>query len=116
MQAFNKKWIFILGLCLAGVNACMAQNKDTAKPANVYTSHIYFIISAGTVINAYYNDKPLEIETIEDFNTYVQKNVKTLKDSWVVVTGKPKTGTFDEVLKTLSRNKFKHVSKNILTN
>jgi len=36
-----------------------------------------------------------------------------LKDSYVVVTGKPKTGTYDAVLKTLSHYKFKHVSTNI---
>jgi hypothetical protein len=110
------KYIFLLAISTLTVHICSAQTKDTAKPANNYTTHIYFIISAGTVINAYYNDKPLEIETIDDFNSYVQKNVKSLKDSWVVVTGKPKTGTFDEVIKTLSRNKFKHVTKNILTN
>ena len=111
-----KHWIIISGLCLGGIHTGFSQNRDTAKPAGVYSAHIYFIISAGTVINAYYNDKPLEIETIDDFNKYVQANVKSLRESWVVVTGKPKTGTFDDVLKTLSRNKFKHVSKNILTN
>jgi hypothetical protein len=111
-----KRWIIISGLCLGGLHTGFSQNRDTAKSAGVYTAHTYFIISAGTVINAYYNDKPLEIETIDDFNKYVQANVKSLRESWVVVTGKPKTGTFDDVLKTLSRNKFKHVSKNILAN
>ena len=76
----------------------------------------YFIITAGTIINAYYNDKPLELETITEFNDYIQKNVKSLKESWVVVTGKPKEGTFDDVIKTLSHYRFKHVSKNISTN
>ena len=111
-----KRWIIISGLCLGGIHTGFSQNRDTSKSASAYTAHIYFIISAGTVINAYYNDKPLEIETIDDFNKYVQANVKTLRESWVVVTGKPKTGTFDDVLKTLSRNKFKHISKNILAN
>jgi hypothetical protein len=111
-----KQWIITLAFCMGGTNICFSQKADTAKPVKDYTVHTYFIISAGTVINAYFNDKPLEIETIDDFNTYVQVNVKSLKDSWVVVTGKPKTGTFDEVIKTLSRYKFKHVSKNILTN
>lgn len=75
--------------------------------------HPYFIIAAGTQINAYFNDKPIEVETIEEFNDYVQKNAKALKDSKVVVTGKPKVGTFDEVIKTLSRYKIKNVSKEI---
>ncbi len=76
----------------------------------------YFIITAGTTINAYYNDKPLELETITDFNDYIQKNAKILKESWVVVTGKPKEGTFDDVIKTLSHYRFKHVTKNIIAN
>ncbi len=97
-----------LAVCLGAVLFCQAQKTDTVKR--------YFIISAGTVINAYYNDKPLAVETIEDFNEYIQKNAKSMKESWVVVTGKPKEGTFDDVLKILSRNKFKHVTKNISPN
>lgn len=101
-------------LNLAGIGCCLAQTTDTTKIVKDNAVHSYFIISAGTVINAYYKDKPLEIETIDDFNAFVQANAKALKDAWVVVTGKPKTGTFDEVLKTLSRAKIKHVEKNIL--
>ncbi len=111
-----KHLILYLSLGLAGVNSCFAQNTDTAKHAIDNTVHIYFIISAGDQINAYYNDKPLELETISQFNDYIQANSKKLKDSWVVVTGKPKVGSFDEVLKTLNHYRFKHVSKNILTN
>jgi hypothetical protein len=80
------------------------------------TPRHYFIISAGTVISAYYNDKPLPVETIAEFDDYVQRNAKTLKDAQVVVTGKPKNGTYDEVLKTLSHYRIKNVTKNILTN
>jgi hypothetical protein len=102
-----KKFVILIAFYLGGIQ-CYSQSIDTAK------HHIYFIISAGTQINAYFNDKPVDVETISEFNDYVQKNVKVLRDSWVVVTGKPKTGTFDDVLKTLSRNKFKHVSKDII--
>ncbi len=109
-----KPLIFIFALCFSGISCCLAQTKDTAKKAQDNTVHAYFIISAGTTINAYYKDKPLEIETIDDFNKYVQANAKSLKDARVVVTGKPKTGTFDEVLKTLSKSKIKNVEKNIL--
>lgn len=98
--------------CMGGIK-CYSQSTDSAKRPKENTVHTYFIISAGTRINAYYNDKPVEAETIEEFNDYIQKNVKVLRDSWVVVTGKPKTGTFDDVIKTLSRNKFKHISKEI---
>jgi len=99
-------------LFLGRVDCSLGQTADTAK-SKEYVVRNYFIISAGTVINAYFKDKPLEIETIDDFNNYIQKNVKVLKDSYVVVTGKPKTGTYDAVLKTLSHYKFKHVSTNI---
>jgi hypothetical protein len=109
-----KQLIIVLALYLCGINSCFAQSADTAKPVvKDYSVHPYFIISAGTIINAYYNDKPLAIETISEFNDYVQRNAKSLKDSRVVVTGKPKTGTFDEVLKTLSKYKIKNVTKNI---
>jgi len=111
-----KQFIIYLAFGLGGINFCFTQNTDTARHAIDNTVHIYFIISAGDQINAYYNDKPLEVETIAQFNDYIQANVKKLKDSWVVVTGKPKAGTFDEVLKTLNHYRFKHVSKNILTN
>jgi hypothetical protein len=103
-----KHTLICLAICFGLINSCYSQHADTVKH--------YFIISAGTVINAYYNDRPLKIETISDFNDYIQKNAKSLKDSWVVVTGKPKEGTFDEVLKTLSHYRIKHVEKNILTN
>jgi hypothetical protein len=100
-----KKNLLFLAFCFLGISCCYAQKTDTVKH--------YFIITAGDQINAYYNDKPLSVETISQFNDYVQANVKTLKDSWVVVTGKPKNGTFDDVIKTLNRYRFKHVSKNI---
>jgi len=100
-------------LYFVGFSSSFGQTVDTAKSGKDYAVHNYFIISAGTVINAYFKDKPLEIETIADFNDYVQKNIKMLKESYVVVTGKPKTGTYDGILKTLSHYKFKHVSTNI---
>ena len=90
-----------------------AQKPDTAKQAKSSPPRVYFIINAGEKISAFYHDKPIQVETIDEFNAYVQANVKTLKDSWVIVTGKPKTGTFDEVMKTLKRNKFKNISTNI---
>ncbi|HEY4965697.1 MAG TPA: hypothetical protein VII28_04825 [Puia sp.] len=118
--AYNKRqarlWIIPLFLCTGSIHNGFAQSGDTAKSVKDNTVHIYFIISAGETINAYFNDKPVEAETISDFNTYVQTNLKSLKNSWVVVTGKPKTGTFDDVIKTLSHYKFKNVTKNILTN
>jgi hypothetical protein len=106
--------ILFLAICIGGIQGCYAQTADTARPVKDYPVHPYFIISAGPVINAYFNDKPLSIETISDFNIYVQKNAKSLKDARVIVTGKPKTGTFDEVLKTLSHYRIKQVEKNIL--
>lgn len=111
-----KFWIVFSVLCMGGMHKGFAQSRDTAKPVKDNTVHIYFIISAGETINAYFNDKPVEAESISDFNTYVQTNLKNLKNSWVVVTGKPKTGTFDDVIKTLSHYKFKNVTKNILPN
>jgi hypothetical protein len=111
-----KPVLFIISICLLGINNCYPQTRDTAKSAGKISVQPYFIISAGTVINAYFNDKPLNVETIAEFDDYVQQNAKKLKDSRVVVTGKPKTGTFDEVLKTLSHYRIKNVSKNILTN
>src|SRR5277367_3658293 len=107
-----KVFIIFSALFLGGIYPCCSQKTDTTKGNKVIT-HPYFIITAGTQINAYFNDKPVEVETIEEFNDYVQKNAKALKDSKVVVTGKPKVGTFDEVIKTLSRYKIKNVSKEI---
>jgi len=97
----------------SGISAGFAQTRDTTKSVKDNTVHPFFIISAGTVIKAYFNDKPLDVETISEFNDYVQRNAKMLKDSRVVVTGKPKTGTYDEVLKTLSHYRIKNVEKNI---
>ena len=108
-----KQFLIFLALSFGGMYCCCAQTTDTVKPIKDNTVHTYFIITAGDKINAYFNDKPLSVESISEFNDYVQRNIKSLKDSWVVVTGKPKQGTFDEVIKTLSRNRFKHVSKNI---
>jgi hypothetical protein len=107
-----KQFIIFSSLFLGGACLCFSQNSDTAK-GNKGTTHPYFIITAGTQINAYFNDKPVQAETIDQFNDYVQKNAKILKDAWVVVTGKPKVGTFDDVIKTLSRYKIKHVTKEI---
>ena len=101
--------VLFLGL----TNQSFAQKTDTTKHGKDNTAHIYFIISAGTEINAFFNDKPVQVSSISEFNDYVQTNVKSLRDSWVIVTGKPKTGTFDDVIKTLKRNRFKHISTNI---
>src|SRR4051812_2822815 len=91
-----KTFLLFFTVFFAGMNCCDAQSSDTTKSAGkVVVSH-YFIISAGSVINAYFNDKPLSVETIAEFENYVQHNAKILKDSKVVVTGKPKNGTFDE--------------------
>jgi hypothetical protein len=106
--------IICLVICLGLINHCYAQKTDTAKLAKENNIHAYFIISAGTEIKAFFNDKPVSVSSISEFNDYVQANIKSLRDSWVVVTGKPKFGTYDEVIKTLSRNRFKHISKNII--
>jgi hypothetical protein len=103
-----KRYGICVTICLGALLNSYGQKPDSVKH--------YFIITAADIINAYYNDKPLSVETIADFNDYVQKNVKSLKDSWVVVTGKPKEGTFDEVLKTLTHYRFKHITKNIPAN
>jgi hypothetical protein len=103
-----KHLLIFTAICSGLTTYSYSQKVDSVKH--------YFIITAGTTINAYYNDKPLEIETIGDFNDYIQKNAKSMKESWVVVTGKPKEGTFDDVIKTLSHYRFKHVSKNIPPN
>ena len=111
-----KLLITLFAFCFTGINPCYPQSADTAKSTGKVVVQHYFIISAGTVINAYFNDKPLSVETIAEFDDYVQHNAKILKDARVVVTGKPKNGTFDEVLKTLSHYRIKNVTKNILTN
>jgi hypothetical protein len=111
-----KKEIFLSMILLAGVSCCFAQKPDTSRTVKTNTVHAYFIISAGPVISAFYNDKPLSVETVDAFNEYVQANKKMLIDSWVVVTGKPKAGTFDDVIKILNRYRFKHVEKNITAN
>ena len=98
-------------LCLGLINHSYAQKTDTSKGKD-NTVHTYFIITAGTEINAFFNDKPVQASTIEEFDTYVQTNVKSLRDSWVIVTGKPKVGTYDAVIKTLKRNRFKHIATN----
>ena len=115
VTAFMKTLIIISAFCFLGINYCYPQSADTAK-AHKAAMQPFFIINAGTTISAYYHDKPLSIETAADFDDYVQHNAKTLKDAQVIVTGKPKTGTFDEVLKTLSHYRIKNVKKNILTN
>jgi hypothetical protein len=109
-----KPFIICLAFSLAGINRCWSQNPDTARSKKENEVHHYFVISAGTEITAFFNDRPVSVSTITDFNDYVQGNIKSLKDSWVVVTGKPNTGTYNDVLKTLSRYHFKHISKNII--
>ena len=111
MKLFLSFFIF----SFVGINFSYSQSHDTSKSGKIAVQH-YFIITAGEKINAYYNDKPLSAETIAEFDEYVQHNAKILKDAQVVVTGKPKTGTYDEVLKTLSHYRIKNVTKNILTN
>ncbi len=109
-----KQFIIFSALFFGGTFLCFSQNSDSARHVKENKVHTYFIITAGTQITAYYNDKPVEVETIDQFNDYVQKNAKILKDASVVVTGKPKVGTFDGVIKTLSRFKIKNVTKEIL--
>jgi hypothetical protein len=103
----------LLSFSFVSESFAQSPKADTAKHPGENASHVYFIISAGDEINAFFNDRPIQVSTIEDFNNYIQTHVKSLKDSWVVVTGKPKTGTYDEVIKTLKRNKFKHITTNI---
>jgi hypothetical protein len=109
-----RPFIICLAFSLIGINRCCSQNTDTLKPKKENDTHPYFVISAGTEINAFFNDRPVSVSSIEDFNDYIQHNIKSLKDSWVVVTGKPNSGTYNDVLKTLSRYHFKHISKNII--
>jgi hypothetical protein len=108
-----KIFMICMAISAVGINRCCSQNRDTVKPNKESAVHPYFIITAGTEINAFFNDKPISASSISEFNDYVQLNVKSLRDSWVVVTGKPNYGTFNEVLKTLSHYRFKHITKNI---
>jgi hypothetical protein len=103
-----KKIKLLLILFFAGINYCSAQKADTVKH--------YLIITAADKINAYFNDRPIQAESVQEFNDYVQANAKVLKNASVVITGKPKTGTFDDVLKILSRYRIKQVVKNISPN
>ena len=108
-----KRLIFVIAILMTGSFSGFGQITDSVKRVQDNKVHPYFIISAGDKINAYFNDKPLELETISEFNDYVQANAKNLKDARVVVTGKPKTGTFDDIIKTLSRYRIKNVKKSI---
>ncbi|HMH34140.1 MAG TPA: hypothetical protein VK543_13980 [Puia sp.] len=109
------QFMICLLFCLGTIHQACAQKKDTAKVVKENALQPYFIITAGPEITAFFNDKPVAVSTVEDFNNYVQANIKSLRDSRVVVTGKPKSGTFDEVIKTLKRNRFKNISQHILT-
>jgi hypothetical protein len=111
-----KTLIFLFAFFFTAISCGYSQKADTAKSVKKISAQPYFIITAGATINAYFKDKPLSVETITEFDEYVQHNAKVLKDAQVVVTGKPKNGTFDEVLKTLSHYRIKNVTKNILTN
>jgi hypothetical protein len=106
--------IISLVICLGLFNHSDAQKTDTAKRSKENSSLPYFIITAGTEINAFFNDKPVSIPTVTDFKNYVQTHSKSLKDSWIIVSGKPDSGTYNEVIKTLNHYRFKHVTKNII--
>jgi hypothetical protein len=108
------RFLVLCAFCIGGTCTGYAQKADTVKPNKENTAHVYFIITAGDVINAFFNDKPITATTVPEFSDYVQGNIKSLKDSWVVVTGKPNSGTFNDVVKILSRYRFKHVTKNII--
>lgn len=108
-----KQFILCLAFYMGAISSSYAQRADTARGIKVNTAQSYFIINAGITISAYFKDKPLSVESVSEFNDYVQANAKILKDASVVVTGKPKTGTFDEVLKTLKRNRIKNITQNI---
>jgi hypothetical protein len=111
-----KIFLLFFTISFIGISYGYPQSSDTAKSLKKLSAQPFFIITAGTVINAYFNDKPLSVETIAEFDDYVQHNAKSLKDAKVIVTGKPKTGTYDDVLKTLSHYRIKNITKNILTN
>jgi hypothetical protein len=101
-------------LCFAFAISCPAQAAEKSNAAKDTVLRPYFIITAGETITAFFKDKPLNLDTITEFTDWVQTNAKMLKNARVVVTGKPKTGTYDEVLRTLSRYHIKDVSKNIV--
>ena len=108
------QFMICLMMSIGFTHHAYAQKSDTSAHKKDNTPHIYFIITAGTEIKAFFNDKPVQdVSTIEEFNTYVQTNLKTLVNSQVIVTGKPKSGTFDGVMKTLKHNRFKYISTNI---
>ena len=82
--------IFIV-ICFVGINHCYPQSADTVKSGGKVVAQHYFIISAGTGDQCLFQlYKPLSVETIAEFDEYVQRNAKTLKDARVIVTGKPK--------------------------
>lgn len=108
-----KQYILCIAFSFGAIISSYAQKTDTAKGIKTNSAQSYFIINAGPTISAYFKDKPLSVESISEFKDYVQANAKILKDASVVVTGKPKTGTFDEVLKTLKRNRIKNITQNI---
>jgi hypothetical protein len=108
------RFLILLTVCLGVMHAGYSQKADTVKSNKENTAHPYFIITAGDAISAFFNDRPISAATVPEFNDYVQINIKSLKDSWVVVTGKPNSGTFNDVVKILSRYRFKHVTKNII--
>jgi hypothetical protein len=103
--------IFCLAFGTSGLAQKTSEKSSTAKDSLLRP---YFIITAGETITAFFKDKPLNLETITEFTDWVQANAKMLKNARVVVTGKPKTGTYDELLRTLSRYHIKDVSKNVL--
>ncbi len=111
-----KVFIFVIALSLYKISPVFSQKRDSPNQQKENTSRVFFIISAGEKINAYFNDKPLAAETIPEFNEYVRVNIKILRSSWVVISGKPKTGTYDDVIKTLNKYRFKNVTKSISAN
>jgi hypothetical protein len=113
-RIFIKNILLLFVICFASGSCVLAQTSDKNKAAKDSTLRPYFIITAGPTILAYFQDKPLHVDTITEFNDWVQANAKMLKNARVVVTGKPKTDSFDAVLKTLSRFHIKDVSKNIV--
>ena len=112
--AFIRNIALSCTLCLAFGISGLAQTSEKSSTAKDSVLRPYFIITAGETITAFFKDKPLHLETITEFTDWVQVNAKMLKNARVVVTGKPKTGTYDEVIRTLSRYHIKDVSKNIV--
>jgi hypothetical protein len=113
-RVFVQNIILSCILCIAFGHSGLAQTTEKSHTAKDSVLRPYFIITAGPSITAFFNDKPLNVDTITEFTDWVQANAKMLKNARVVVTGKPKTGTYDEVLRTLSRYHIKDVSKNIV--